>query len=164
MSLLQRKFKRVAERHEGSLASEEMQGGSLLNSTFTSGLALAGQEASVGSTASLDEAGYSSVLALRSNIEMEVFMRRALERLDVKIVNEAAFKASVPWFSGESGSSNYGDLKGKFLNLLEAPDAWVMDSSGSKSLTTDRAHAMFVQKSIKQSSSGNQGGCRGCAG
>merc|ERR1719253_1535829 len=33
----------------------------------------------------------------------------------------------VPWISGEAGASTFGSIKGKVLNMLGKPDAWVAD-------------------------------------
>lgn len=81
----------------------------------------------LGSNSVLDEAGYQTVQQMRNNHEMEVFMRRTIADLDLVIVNEEGLNAMVPWLSGESGSSSFGNFKGKILNMLGKPDAWVAD-------------------------------------
>jgi hypothetical protein len=131
--------------------------------------AVAGQETSLGNHASLDESGYRSVVALKSNSDMETFMRRTLSSLALKITNEQSFKASVPWFSGETASSSFGNLKGKILNLLGMPNSWVVDplqppppGDGKEAPVTDEGYAavaalnnneqmcFFIEKVVKQ--------------
>jgi len=81
----------------------------------------------LGSNSAMDEAGYQTVLQMNNNHEMEVFMRRTIGDLDLVVVNDEGLKAMVPWLSGESGSSSFGNFKGKILNMLGKPDAWVAD-------------------------------------
>jgi len=80
----------------------------------------AGQETGLGSNANLDEEGYSEVLSMKNNREMEIFLRRAVEDLGLVIVNQQGLQTVV-------NSSSFGHFKGKVLNLLGEPHAWVID-------------------------------------
>jgi len=110
----------------------------------------------VGSTAAakvnIDQEGYKEILELRSNAEMETFMRRTMKNLNIAVADEQAFKNAVPWFSGEQGAlPTFGELKGRLLNMLGMPNAWVVDpdqpppaKTGKEAPVTDEGYAAAV--------------------
>lgn len=89
----------------------------------------AGLETGLGSNAALSESGYRAVLEVKDNRQMEAFMRRTIQDLGLKVADDEGLKQMVPYLSGEAGSSSFGTFKGKVLNLLGQPNAWVIDPS-----------------------------------
>lgn len=116
-------------RSQVSLEGSDTSVRALSDSGFGSEIqgSLADKDTGLGAAAHLDEAGYNEVLQMKNNYEMEVFVRRTVESLNLAVVDEKALKTSVPWLSGEAGSSTFGNLKGKILNMLGKPNAWVSD-------------------------------------
>jgi len=53
-----------------------------------------------GATAVLDERGYQSIVKLKSNTEMEIFIRRTIADLNLRILNEGALAGMIPFYSG----------------------------------------------------------------
>jgi len=107
--------------HSQSQASLVTQAGSTISGSMT------GQATGLGSVAALDEKGYSAVVLLKSNNEMQTFLRRTVEDLGLKVVREEGLTSMVPAFSGQISSSSFGAFKGKALNMLGMPGAWLID-------------------------------------
>lgn len=54
---------------------------------------------SVGSTATLDEAGFKAVADLCCAADMDTFIRRVIESLNLKLCHEAGLLGLVPWYT-----------------------------------------------------------------
>merc|ERR1719498_428507 len=68
-----------------------------------------------GWTAPLDEAGYKAVASLKSDDDMEMFMRRVIDAYDCKIINQGGFMSTVPWFSGMTAVQSFERLQETLL-------------------------------------------------
>merc|ERR1719160_631905 len=64
----------------------------------------------VGAKAALDEKGYKAVAKLKSNKEMEAYVRRVLNKLGLHVVDEGALKGVVPYYSGKKSTQSYAKL------------------------------------------------------
>lgn len=73
-----------------------------------------------GWTAPLDEAGYEAIAALKSDDDMEMFVRRVIDAYDCKIVNQASFMGTVPWFSGTTAVQSFEKLQETLLYAVLA--------------------------------------------
>jgi len=74
-----------------------------------------------GWTAPLDEAGYEAVASLKSDDDMEMFVRRVIDAYDCKIVNQASFMSTVPWFSGTTNVQSFEKLQETLLYQVLSP-------------------------------------------
>lgn len=73
-----------------------------------------------GWTAPLDEAGYEAVASLKSDDDMEMFVRRVIDAYDCKIVNQGSFMSVVPWFSGTTAVQSFEKLQETLLYAVLA--------------------------------------------
>lgn len=68
------------------------------------------QTSSEGSSASLDEAGYQAVAALRDSRAMWFFIRRVVESNNAEVLDEGMFNGLVPYYSGERDVQSFDRL------------------------------------------------------
>jgi hypothetical protein len=64
-----------------------------------------------GWTAPLDEDGYKAIVSLKSDDDMDMFMRRVIDAYDCKILNQGGFMGVVPWFSGTTAAQTFVKLQ-----------------------------------------------------
>lgn len=64
-----------------------------------------------GWTAPLDEAGYHAVAELKSDDDMEMFIRRVIDAYDCRIIDQGVFMSTVPWFSGTTKVQSFEKLQ-----------------------------------------------------
>mmetsp|Transcript_55457 Transcript_55457/g.102591 ORF Transcript_55457/g.102591 Transcript_55457/m.102591 type:complete len:290 (-) Transcript_55457:263-1132(-) len=68
-----------------------------------------------GATASLDETGYQAVAVKGCTHEMKVFIRRVVDTLGMRIVNEGGLSGFAPYYSGEKAVQSYQRLVHELL-------------------------------------------------
>lgn len=80
-----------------------------------------------GRTAPLDEPGYQSVAALKSDDEMEMYVRRVIDAYDSKIIRQAGLMSIIPWFSGTKTVQSFEKLQETLLYavLAKKPNPWL---------------------------------------
>mmetsp|Transcript_153849 Transcript_153849/g.268118 ORF Transcript_153849/g.268118 Transcript_153849/m.268118 type:complete len:170 (+) Transcript_153849:1-510(+) len=64
----------------------------------------------LGQKASLDEQGYKAVAALKNNAQMDKFIRRAAQNLNLEIKNQGSLAGIVPYYSGVNAEQSYEKL------------------------------------------------------
>jgi hypothetical protein len=74
--------------------------------------------------ATLDEQGYTSIVALKSSATMKVFVTRLADGMGLTFLDEAKFSAWVPYFSGEKSTKAYGALVYELETMSTIPNHW----------------------------------------
>lgn len=102
-----------------------------------------------GWTAPLDETGYQAIVALKSDDDMEMFIRRVIDAYDCKIVNQGGFMGVVPWFSGTTASGTFVKLQETLLYaVLESKQSpWLAykNSDGTNGATAELSFMGYVE-------------------
>jgi hypothetical protein len=98
-----------------------------------------------GWTAPLDEAGYQAVASLKSDDDMEIFIRRTIDAYDCKIFNQTSFMSIVPWFSGTTAVQNFERLQETLLYavLTKQGKPWLLYKN-TDGTTGDNAELSFM--------------------
>lgn len=79
-----------------------------------------------GSTAPLTEAGYATVAALGSSLEMAQFVHRTTKAMKLSVKNEAKLRGMVPYYSGERTKSNFSNLQAELHRVSAQPNSWLV--------------------------------------
>lgn len=79
-----------------------------------------------GSTAPLNEAGYATVAALGSSLEMAQFVHRTTKAMKLSVKNEAKLRGMVPYYSGERTKSNFSNLQAELHRVSAQPNSWLV--------------------------------------
>jgi len=82
-----------------------------------------------GSTAPLTEAGYTTVAALGSSLEMAQFVHRTAQSMKLSVKNEAQLRGMVPYYSGERTKSNFTNLQAELRRVSAKPNSWLVSSA-----------------------------------
>jgi hypothetical protein len=75
--------------------------------------------------AALDEAGYLWVAKLGSDEQMEKYMRRLLDNLNLEVRDENAFRGIVPHFSGTRTLQTFFALEQEILSTAALEGSWL---------------------------------------
>merc|ERR1719217_770336 len=98
-----------------------------------------------GWTAPLDDAGYKAVADLKSDDDMEMFIRRVIDAYDCKIINQGGFMSIVPWFSGTTAIESFERLQETLLYAVLTPTGapWIVYKN-SDGATGNNAELSFI--------------------
>lgn len=64
-----------------------------------------------GKNAPLDEEGYDSVASLEADEDMELFIRRLIKAMDMRIIDMGGLHGVVPYYSGTKVSQSFSNLQ-----------------------------------------------------
>jgi len=82
----------------------------------------------VGNAVSLDEAGYTSLAALRSPSNTKRFICRVVQKITCKVTDEGSLDAFVPYYSSIDSHETYAHLEQQLVELCQAGDKWLVSS------------------------------------
>jgi len=99
----------------------------------------------LGSIAPLNEAGYLSVVKLSTNAEMDVFIRRVVNKLNLELRDEGAMDGLVPHFSGVRGFSTYFLLVQELVGIASQDNTWLIEHS-----SPPHFRSIFMQFNVSQ--------------
>lgn len=87
-------------------------------------------------TAPLTEEGYNQVLALQNSDQMERYVKRVGEDLDIAVssTGKRALKGFVPWFSGEKANRTLLRLQNEMVRISKIPRSWLTRKGASSPL------------------------------
>lgn len=98
----------------------------------------------LGKRASLDQAGYAQVAAVKDDQEMKEFVQRVIEKYDCRVENMGGMMGIVPWFSGTTSTQNIQALEDTLLfAVLTRSKPW-LSYKNSDHVTGDTAKLGFV--------------------
>jgi len=108
----------------------------------------------LGSIAPLNEDGYLSVVKLGMNSEMEVFIRRLVNKLNLDTRDEGAMGGLVPHFSGMRGSSTYFLLVQELVSIAAQENTWLVEKSSPVDFRSVRKqfYDVFMQFEVSHQS------------
>lgn len=91
----------------------------------------------IGNTALLSKDGYESVLKVKDNDEMQNFILRTMDELElaVKQKSSSGFHGLVPYYSGVKGGRTYGALKQELQKIANLPNGWCAHKASSARLS-----------------------------
>lgn len=102
-----------------------------------------------GWTAPLDEPGYQAIGGLKSDDDMEMFIRRVIDAYDCKITNQGGFMGIVPWFSGTTAIGTFVKLQETLLyavlNPTRSPWLSYKNSDGTTGKTAELSFMGYVE-------------------
>lgn len=102
-----------------------------------------------GWTAPLDEPGYQAIVSLKSDDDMEMFIRRVIDAYDCKITNQGGFMGIVPWFSGLTASRTFVKLQETLLyavlNPTKSPWLAYKNTDGTTGKTAELSFMGYVE-------------------
>jgi hypothetical protein len=78
-----------------------------------------------GASQPLNEAGYGVVQKLKNTTQMAKFVRRIIDTLDLKILNEKALHVVIPFYSGEKDKRTYETLLKEIKTAGNQTDGWL---------------------------------------
>jgi len=78
-----------------------------------------------GASQPLNEAGYSVIQKLKNTTQMSKFVRRIIDTLDLKVLNEKALRVVVPFYSGEKDKRTYETLLKEVKTAGNQTDGWL---------------------------------------
>lgn len=78
-----------------------------------------------GRSAALDEEGYTAVVALWDDAEMEKFVERAVSHLGCNVTDRGALHGFAPFYSKEN-SRSFHAMKGELQKISKAPGSWMV--------------------------------------
>jgi hypothetical protein len=91
----------------------------------------------------LDEHGYRSVVASRSNRAMRKFVEHLAEDMSLSIVDPGGLSGMVPYYSGQRSTQSFRALRSELLSTARMKDGW-LESIGSDaepiSITQGNSH------------------------
>jgi len=92
-----------------------------------------------GYTTGLDEDGYKAVSRLKSNFEMGLFIRKLVDDMGARIVDEAGFNGVVPFYSGQQSTQSFQALQKEIHSSAKSGNAWVVfdDKASSNHMEGD---------------------------
>lgn len=82
-----------------------------------------------GKNADLSEQGYAAVATLKDNTQMEKFVRRVAERMNLAITNEGGLEGMVPYYSGEASTQSFGQMVAEMKKNSQSSPRWLWDRS-----------------------------------
>lgn len=90
----------------------------------------------VAATAPLTEDGYNQVLVLQNSNDMETYVKRVGEDLDIAVssTGKRALKGFVPWFSGEKANRTLLRLQNEMVRISKIPRSWLTRKGASSPL------------------------------
>jgi len=90
----------------------------------------------VAMTAALTEEGYSQVLDLHNSDDMETYVKRVGDDLDIAVssTGKRALKGFVPWFSGEKANRTLLRLQNEMVRISKIPRSWLSRKGASSPL------------------------------
>lgn len=80
-------------------------------------------ESTIGQTAELNEEGYSAVAACESEAEMTTYVRRVAAEQGLKVADEAALAAMMPFYNGECETATFATLVSELHRGTDLPSA-----------------------------------------
>lgn len=76
----------------------------------------------------LDEKGYSAVAALQDDSQMEIYVRRVVDKLGLHVNDEGSLKGLVPYYSGIKAKQTYMDLVAELDRSAHSHEVgWIVD-------------------------------------
>jgi hypothetical protein len=82
----------------------------------------------LGSSVSLDEAGYKIAAAADSPINMKRFICRVVDKIECRVTDYSALMAFVPYYSGLVSHQTYAHLQNELVTLCHTGGKWVVPS------------------------------------
>jgi hypothetical protein len=110
------------------------------------------EDASLAQSASLDEVGYKDVVALRSNSEMKLYIRRVAENMGCQVVSETGLTSLAPFFSGEKKEQTFANLEAEVYKGCMGNDSgiqWLSSMYPHVSDRTPRGQSLLSASSIR---------------
>merc|ERR1719446_118831 len=90
-----------------------------------------------GQTATMDYKGYSAVVALKNDTQMERFIRRKAAKMDFTVKSDQALRGFVPYFSGVKGNRPFGALEVEMKRIAHKTNGWLAPRGSTAPLTED---------------------------
>jgi len=102
-------------------------------------------------TQPLDEDGFAEIADLRSNNQMERFVKRLASDMDLSIVDPGGLKGMVPFFSGQKATQSFVALQEELLDTAQRDDGWLSVSDAPERLSTSLMHYKKKKKARRES-------------
>lgn len=93
------------------------------------------------SRVTLSERGYLTIARLRSNREMEGYVKRVISELSLKIVDPGGLAGVVPFYSGKKTSQSLAALKAELLKTARRRGGWLKKDAHSEHLSLAQTEA-----------------------
>jgi len=103
-----------------------------------------------GSSVQLDEEGYTAVVALWDDAEMEKFVERAASQLGCNVTDRGGLEGFVPFYS-KANAQHFAMLKAELLGISTLPGSWLVartDAAGSSSAPQNSTHEMEKNNTV----------------
>merc|ERR1719352_299608 len=101
---------------------------------------------------SLNEAGYRKIAKLKSESEMEHFVKRAVDELGYKINSEGHLKGVVPYYSGKKAVQSYTALKDELSRVSKKKSGWATKRGDAIATSAKRAEGEDDEEEEKKDS------------
>lgn len=102
-----------------------------------------------GRSAALDEEGYTVVVSLWDDAEMEKFVERTVSQLGCKVTDRGRLHGFIPFYSKENARS-FHTMKSELQKISKAPGSWIVTAlaAADSSLTAQNSTTHQTEKNM----------------
>jgi len=110
-----------------------------------------------GAVAPMSENGYRCVAQMVNNTEMEKYMQRVTEDMELVIKDGTPMKEAVPLYSGEQGIQSLAKLQEELLTAVSQPNSWITTKAADASSAAAGSQASASAGSASAVAAGSAG-------